>query len=78
MQLTTVTSKGQVTIPKSVRQKLGICQGSQIEFVMVDGHVELRVVSQLAVVAVSGFGLLKSNKASIPTDFDPAILAGPV
>jgi AbrB family looped-hinge helix DNA binding protein len=75
---TTVTSKGQVTIPKAVRQQLGICQGSQIECVMVDGHVELRVVSQPAVVAVSGFGLLKSNKAPIPTDFDPAILAEPL
>jgi AbrB family looped-hinge helix DNA binding protein len=75
---TTVTSKGQVTIPKAVRQQLGICQGSQIAFVTVDGHVELRVVSQPVVVAVSGFGLLKSNKAPIPTDFDPAILAEPV
>ncbi|MBK7299147.1 MAG: AbrB/MazE/SpoVT family DNA-binding domain-containing protein [Moraxellaceae bacterium] len=72
---TTVTSKGQVTIPKVIRQQLGICQGSQIEFIEVDGHVELRVVSRPAEVLVSGFGLLKSNKASIPSDFDPATLA---
>lgn len=30
--MTTVTSKGQVTIPKAVRDLLGIVPGSQIEF----------------------------------------------
>jgi len=29
---TTVTSKGQVTIPKAVREHLGITPGSQVEF----------------------------------------------
>jgi AbrB family looped-hinge helix DNA binding protein len=29
---TTVTSKGQVTIPKRVREHLGIVPGSQVEF----------------------------------------------
>jgi len=29
---TTVTSKGQVTIPKSVRDLLGIAPGSKVEF----------------------------------------------
>jgi AbrB family looped-hinge helix DNA binding protein len=29
---TTVTSKGQVTIPKPVREHLGIAPGSQVEF----------------------------------------------
>ena len=29
---TTVTSKGQVTIPKPVRDHLGIAPGSQVEF----------------------------------------------
>ncbi len=32
MEVTSVTSKGQVTIPKSVRQQLGIRQGSRIEY----------------------------------------------
>lgn len=31
MAITAVTSKGQVTIPKSVRQRLGIRQGSKLE-----------------------------------------------
>jgi len=75
---TTVTSKGQVTIPKVIRQQLGICQGSQIEFIAFDGHIELRVVSRPAEVLESGFGLLKESKKPIPADFDPAILAEPV
>ena len=75
MQVTTVTSKGQVTIPKSVRQKMGICQGSQIEFVVIGDKVELHRVSQPLIVPTTGFGLLKSNKAPIPTDFDPATWA---
>ena len=33
-----VTSKGQVTIPQSVRRRLGITAGSEVEFV-VDGEV---------------------------------------
>ena len=39
---TTVTSKGQVTIPKPVRDRLGIEAGSAVEFEMVpDGRVVL-------------------------------------
>ncbi len=39
---TTVTSKGQVTIPKPVRDRLGIVAGSAVEFEMVrDGRVIL-------------------------------------
>ncbi|MFB9984742.1 AbrB/MazE/SpoVT family DNA-binding domain-containing protein [Mesorhizobium kowhaii] len=39
---TTVTAKGQVTIPKSVRDLLGIVPGSQVDFVRAaDGSVVL-------------------------------------
>lgn len=38
---TTVTSKGQVTIPKPVRDLLGIEPGMQVEFQYVDGNVVL-------------------------------------
>ncbi len=40
---TTVTSKGQVTIPKQVREFLGIETGSSVDFEMTDsGDVILR------------------------------------
>ncbi len=77
MDTTSVTSKGQVTIPKPLRQRLGLRQGSKVEFVLVGDHVEMRVFSKLADVPVSGFGMLKSKRAAVPADFDPAaLLAG--
>lgn len=74
MENTSVTSKGQVTIPKAVRQQLGIRQGSRIEFALVGDHAELRVKSTPAGVPDSGFGLLRSRRAPVPADLDPATL----
>ena len=74
MEVTSVTSKGQVTIPKALRQELGIRQGSRIEFSRVGDHVELRVVSSPPAEPGSGFGMLKSRRRAVPTDFDPAML----
>jgi antitoxin PrlF len=36
-----VTEKGQVTIPKDIRDKLGISAGSEVEFLDEDGQVRL-------------------------------------
>jgi AbrB family looped-hinge helix DNA binding protein len=74
METTSVTSKGQVTIPKEVRQQLGIRQGSRIEFAVVGSHVEMRVKSSPTGVPDSGFGMLKSRRVAVPVDFDPATL----
>jgi AbrB family looped-hinge helix DNA binding protein len=74
MEITSVTSKGQVTIPKEVRQELGIRQGSRIEFSLVGDHVEMRVKSSPSGVPDSGFGMLKSRRAAVPVDVDPATL----
>jgi len=40
-----VTSKGQVTIPRNVRQRLGIFPHSEVEFVVEGNTVILRTVS---------------------------------
>lgn len=77
MDVTSVTSKGQVTIPKELRQQLGIRQGSRIQFRLVGDHVEMRVSSSPRDTGAglgSGFGMLKSRRAPVPTDFDPATL----
>ena len=74
MDVTSVTSKGQVTIPQSVRQQLGIRQGSRIEFSLVSDHVEMRVKSSPSDMPASGFGMLKSRRAAVPVDFDVATL----
>ena len=36
-----VTSKGQVTIPKNIREQLGILPNSEVEFVTENGRVYL-------------------------------------
>jgi AbrB family looped-hinge helix DNA binding protein len=74
METTSVTSKGQVTIPKQLRQQLGIRQGSRIEFLLVGDHVEMRVRSSPASEPGSGFGMLESRRRAVPADFDPAAL----
>ena len=54
MEVTAVTSKGQVTIPKELRRQLGIRQGTCIEFSLAGGHAEMRVKSSCVPVA-AGF-----------------------
>ena len=75
MEICSVTSKGQVTIPKTIRQQLGIRQGSKVSFnIDSNGMVSLQVSSTQPVETNSGFGMLKSRKQSISADFDPADL----
>ena len=38
---TTLTSKGQVTIPKQIRDALGLLPGMQVEFAAYDGEAVL-------------------------------------
>ncbi len=39
-----VTSKGQVTIPVEIREKLGLLEGSEVEFEIVGRTVRMRKV----------------------------------
>lgn len=41
-----LTQKGQVTIPKSMRNRYGLRQGCEIEFEATDGGVLIRPASQ--------------------------------
>ena len=77
MKATSVTSKGQVTIPVELRHRLGIRQGSRVEFSLVDDHLEMRVVKSPFDYTGSGFGMLKSNRATVPADFNSAMLLKP-
>ncbi|MEO7666070.1 MAG: AbrB/MazE/SpoVT family DNA-binding domain-containing protein [Dehalococcoidia bacterium] len=40
--VTRLTSKGQVTIPADIRQKLGVKPGDEVMFVEIDGEIRLR------------------------------------
>ena len=41
----TLTSKGQITLPKELRDQLGLHQGDLVEFVEESGHTIIRRVS---------------------------------
>jgi AbrB family looped-hinge helix DNA binding protein len=54
MSTATMTSKGQTTIPKDIRQKLGLKPGDRIHFVTLpDGTVRL-MAQNLPVTALKG------------------------
>ncbi|MGH8477852.1 MAG: AbrB/MazE/SpoVT family DNA-binding domain-containing protein [Methylococcales bacterium] len=76
MKSYTVTDKGQITIPIEIRQKLGIHQGMAVNFIKKDNYLELHVVSDPAQLTGSGFGLIKSARASVPASFDVTTLPG--
>ncbi len=78
MDALSVTSKGQVTIPKHVRQKLGIRTGSRVTFKVVGDHAELIVVDAAREVQGSGAGLLRHKRSAVPADFNVASLLAPV
>lgn len=76
---TTVTSKGQVTIPKPVRDLLGLQAGSKVSFRRTaDGRVEL--VPQEAAKSPSNFARFRGHAgAGMDTDAIMALTrdAGP-
>ena len=74
MDSSSVTSKGQVTIPKEVRRALGIRQGSRVSFAVRNGKAELRVLHRAPAQAASGFGMLRVRGRHLPADFDAATL----
>ena len=41
-----ITSKGQVTIPKEIREELGLLPGTEVEFVPDAGEVRVRKLPQ--------------------------------
>jgi antitoxin PrlF len=58
----TLTSKGQTTIPKGIRESLGLKSGDKISFTMMpDGTVRMRVKNK-SVVALGGALRRKGGK----------------
>lgn len=74
MDESTVTTKGQVTIPKAIRRDLGIRQGSRVVFSAKNGKAEMRVLHRAPDKIASGFGMLKAHDRHMPAGFDPASL----
>lgn len=51
---TRVTVKGQVTIPKRIREVLGLRPGDLVEFIIVDGHIHVRLAPKSGIEASYG------------------------
>jgi AbrB family looped-hinge helix DNA binding protein len=77
MLAATVNEFGQVQIPETLRQRLGIARGSRVAFDLVDDHLELRVEPIDGEPPANGFGMLKSQRPAVPADLDPASLIQP-
>ncbi len=77
METTTMTSKGQVTVPKAVRQQLGLRQGTKVAFVVEGDHAVLRPAVPQRSMSKSGFGMVKVSGPAVPPDFDVASLLKP-
>ena len=53
--VSTLTSKGQVTIPAEVRRHLGVGQGDKLSFVIADdGRIEVKVPKYSDVASLAG------------------------
>ena len=53
-RLARVTSKGQITVPKAVRDALGLRQGDLLSWELEDGSVRVRAVAPLDVAYLQG------------------------
>ncbi len=70
MQTSTLTSKGQVTIPAEVRRQLGLQPGDHVGFIMEDGDVRL-VRKERRIEAA--FGICKADTSVSVEDMDKVI-----
>ncbi len=69
-----ITNRGQITIPKELRERLGIRPGGVVEFTEEDGRIVLHRTGEQHPVD-RAYGLLPSERS---TDDWMAILRGPV
>lgn len=70
MRTSAVTRKGQVTIPVSVRKRLGLRQGDRVAFVDEDDRIVLKPVQNDVRAA---FGLVKTRRSASLRQMDEAI-----
>lgn len=70
MQLSSITSKGQVTIPVEIRKSLHLATGQKVKFSCKNNIITIVPVEN---DISSVFGLLKSSKQVSLADMDEAI-----
>lgn len=70
MDTSTLTQKGQVTIPVGIRRKLGLRTGDQVAFVQEGDRVLVKPVQKKISAA---FGLAQAKRGASLTEMDQAI-----
>ncbi len=70
MKTSLVTTKGQVTIPATVRQQIGIHRGDRVGFIYEDGKIIMLPVIQNIEAA---FGLVKARQSASLDDMEKTI-----
>jgi AbrB family looped-hinge helix DNA binding protein len=77
--LSTLTSKGQITIPIALRQKLGMTTGSALMFNLAKSGdcitVQLAPSAKHVPSRKNGFGMIRVKGKPVPVDADVASLA---
>lgn len=77
MTATTVTTKGQVTIPKAIRDRLGLKPGGRVVFDVDDkGRAYLRAVGKVKAAPSRFRKLLGTADAGLTTDEIMALTRG--
>lgn len=51
-----VTSKGQITLPKAIRERMQLKKGSRVQFVMTETGIELRPAQARSIMDWYGAG----------------------
>jgi len=70
MSSVSVSSKGQVVIPKDVRQRLGIKPGSRLEFTESGGELRLRLAKRPGKTATLAEGLGLAGYKGAPVSIE--------
>jgi antitoxin PrlF len=72
---TTLTSKGQITLPKALRDKLGLSPGDRVEFFIEDEQSARLVAKHVPVIRLKGM-LPKPSRPVSLEEMDKAIKNG--
>lgn len=70
MQTTSITTKGQATIPAAIRRRLGLRRGDKVAFVVEDNKVVLIRATRDVEAA---FGLVKAKRRVTQRDMEQVI-----
>ncbi|MEX0746797.1 MAG: type II toxin-antitoxin system PrlF family antitoxin [Rhodothermales bacterium] len=73
MPLSTITRKGQTTVPKEIRDHLGLSTGDRIEYTVDDEGRVILTPSNIDIAELDGFLARKASKRATLADMQRAI-----